>query len=144
MRGDMKASRKILIAACLSCSFQGPTIAYERETHAAITNSAFQVSQLNFPANGLLLQQLGLDVETLLDTSGQPFRKQYVSIQGSANSPIFLPQTPYEVKIISNGTHNDVTSLDIPFWLMCGVVREDDIVGDPPGKAGRPYQRCKY
>jgi hypothetical protein len=134
----MKASLKILITACLTCSFQGPTIAYERETHAAITNSAFQISQLNFPANGILLQQLGLDVETMLDTTGQPFGQQYVSIQGSASSPIFLPKTSFEVGIIHAGIHSDVTSLDIPFWLMCGVVREDDIVGEPPGKPGDP------
>jgi hypothetical protein len=127
----MKTSRQLLITLCMACGLSGPIFAYERATHAAITNSGFQQSQLNFPANGLLLEQLGLDVTTLLN-SQQPFGKQYVSIQGDPTTPIFLPETDFEYGTIQDGIQRKHIPIDIPFWLMCGVVREDDVPGEPP------------
>jgi hypothetical protein len=127
----MKASHRLLITLYTAFCISQPILAYERATHAAITNSAFQQSQLNFPANGLLLQQLGLDVTTLLN-SRQPFGKQYVSIQGDAADPIFLPETFFEENVIFHGVQsNSSIPIGIPFWLMCGVVREDDVPDDP-------------
>ena len=38
----------------------------------------------------------------------------------------------YEFITIADALHR-LPNIDIPFWLMCGVVREDDVPGDPAG-----------
>ena len=86
----MTIPNKLLLMIWLACGVAAPVFGYERATHAGITNSAFQSSNLNFPSNGLLLQQLGLDVTTLANEV-QPLGFQYVSIQGSATDiPVFI------------------------------------------------------
>src|SRR5271167_1209062 len=127
----MTIPNKLLLMIWLACGVAAPVFGYERATHAGITN-AFQSSNLNFPSNGLLLQQLGLDVTTLANEV-QPLGFQYVSIQGSATDiPVFIAGDIYEFITIADALHR-LPNIDIPFWLMCGVVREDDVPGDPAG-----------
>src|ERR1700722_15881224 len=116
-------------AICLA----GTAGAYERATHAAITYNAIQLSGLNF-ANGNLLQNLGLDVQTQLLDVGT-FGSDYLDIV-TLPSPKFpvgassslLPFGFYEMKVMNYG--NVPINFDLPFWVMCGVIREDDTPGD--------------
>jgi hypothetical protein len=131
----MKAPNRLLLITVLTCSIVRPAVSYERSTHAAITNSAYQASNLNFPSNGLLLQQLGLDVTTMLNSS-QPFGSQYVSIQGlPTDPPTIITRYDFEFDTIQKVLPGPPQA-GIPFWLMAGVIREDDVPGDPPGPIG--------
>jgi hypothetical protein len=131
----MKVPNRLLLMTVLTCSLVRPAVAYERSTHAAITNSAFQASNLNFPSNGLLLQQLGLDVTTMLNSS-QPFGSQYVSIQGlPTHLPTIITRYDFEFDTIEKVLPGPPQA-GIPFWLMAGVIREDDVPGEPAGPIG--------
>lgn len=120
-RSFLKALIAGVVSACMG-SAASPASAYERATHAALTQSA--VGRSNLTGSGDLLGQLGL---TLLDPTN-PFGNQYYDTSAitqylrTADDPQFDP-SPYEARLIKD-LHE--SSLSITGWIMRGSIREDD------------------
>ena len=118
-----------LLSAGLSLT-PAVSIGYEIETHARITNYAYSASQLT-TSGGAVQTKLGIYGWTNLATDiEKPF-----SITGSKNVyfdllggvPKERSVQPFELKVMEKAKIDLKLSVQLPGWLMRGVIREDDV-----------------
>jgi hypothetical protein len=118
---------KIMVSLYLAfcTTLAGPSAqAYELTTHAAMTQKAYQRS--NLVEDPDLLRNLGID------SIAQPFGSRFLYLDfPSAGSA--LPRTYYSFEGTIITEDLNVDELSIPAWLMSGAIREDDYPrGDNP------------
>jgi len=105
--------------------------AYEINTHAKITNNAYDLSRLNTGA-GSIQKQLGIyswtdsiaNIETPFAVTGGS-KNIYFDI--AAGTPIERTVKSFDLKTMTDAKLAPTLALQLPGWLMRGVIREDDV-----------------
>lgn len=106
--------RWLMLSYALLSLWLLPGLAYEVETHGAITQETYVKSIL---AETSLVTDLGLE------TSNDPFGNTYYDISGDAITE--RKSQPFEDEIIQKRLSEQ--PLSIKGWLMRGAIREDDV-----------------
>lgn len=103
---------------------------YEIETHAQITNAAHAASQLGVGTN-LIQKKLGIDAwVNKPKVASAPFgvsdtKQIYFDLLGGV--PKERSVQPFELNVMERANIDPKLSVQLPGWLMRGVIREDDI-----------------
>jgi hypothetical protein len=123
----MNTNHKLLAAVIAVIAHSTDTLAFEVETHAAITSEAIKQSKITgSPNTSPILKKLGLyDKDDVLN-------RRYIDIGStltSRNGTVFENDKMSDVREKMTGIPNPYT---IPGWVVRGAIREDDNTKETP------------